>query len=95
VHNEILTWECVAESGRALHRVVNVPAGEHNAPRAQCIEINAQGAMTEPVISQRVLQFIGEQIDTVPQLECLVLLYQHDHRTWLTEEVAGRIYTSQ
>jgi predicted transcriptional regulator len=51
--------------------------------------------MTEPVVSQRVLQVIGEQIDTVPQLECLVQLYQHDNRTWLTEEVAGRIYTSQ
>lgn len=51
--------------------------------------------MTEPVIPQQVLQFIAQQIDTVPQLECLLLLHQHDNRAWLPEEVAARIYISR
>ena len=51
--------------------------------------------MTEPVIPQQVLQFIAQQIDTVPQLECLVLLHQHDNRAWLSEEIAARIYISR
>ena len=45
--------------------------------------------MTEPVIPQQVLQFIAQQIDTVPQLECLLLLHQQDNRAWLPEEVAA------
>ena len=51
--------------------------------------------MTEPVIPQQVLQFIAQQIDTVPQLECLLLLHQHDNRAWLQEEIAARIYISR
>jgi DNA-binding IclR family transcriptional regulator len=51
--------------------------------------------MTEPAIPQQVLQFIAQQIDTVPQLECLLLLHQHDNRAWLPEEVAARIYISR
>jgi hypothetical protein len=51
--------------------------------------------MTEPVIPQQVLQFIAQQIDTVPQLECLLLLHQHDNRSWLPDEVAARIYISR
>ena len=50
--------------------------------------------MTDPAISQNVLQFIAEQIDTVPQLECLLLLYQHDTGDWIPERVAARIYTT-
>jgi hypothetical protein len=48
--------------------------------------------MTELAISQHVLQFIADQIDTVPQLECLLLLYQHDADNWIAERVAARIY---
>jgi DNA-binding IclR family transcriptional regulator len=51
--------------------------------------------MTEPAIPQQVLQFIAQQIDTVPQLECLLLLHQHDNRAWLPEEIAARIYISR
>lgn len=50
--------------------------------------------MTGAAISQQVLQFVAEQIDTVPQLECLLLLYQHRSRIWIAEEVAARIYIS-
>ena len=48
--------------------------------------------MTDPAISQHVLQFIADQIDTVPQLECLLLLYEHDAEGWIAERVAARIY---
>jgi DNA-binding MarR family transcriptional regulator len=51
--------------------------------------------MTEPAIPQQVLQFVAEQIDTVPQLECLLLLHQHDSRDWLADDVAARIYISR
>ena len=51
-------------------------------------------AMTEPIISQQVLQFIADQIDSVPQLECLLLLHQYEARAWMPEEVAARIYIS-
>ncbi|NJO12393.1 MAG: hypothetical protein HC872_01760 [Gammaproteobacteria bacterium] len=51
--------------------------------------------MTAPDIPQQVLQFIAEQIDTVPQLECLLLLQQYDHHAWGPDEVAARIYISR
>lgn len=50
--------------------------------------------MTGAAISQQVLQFIAEQIDTVPQLECLLLLHQHRSRVWIAEEIAARVYIS-
>lgn len=51
--------------------------------------------MTGPAIPQHVLHFIAQQIDTVPQLECLLLLHERDSRAWAPEEVAARIYISQ
>lgn len=50
--------------------------------------------MTGPAISQHVLQFIARQIDSVPQLECLLLLYEHESSSWTAEQVAARIYSS-
>lgn len=50
--------------------------------------------MTGPAISQHVLHFIAQQIDSVPQLECLLLLYEHESQAWLPEHVAARIYSS-
>ena len=50
--------------------------------------------MTGAAISQQVLQFIAEQIDTVPQLECLLLLHQHRNRVWIADEIAAWIYIS-
>jgi hypothetical protein len=50
--------------------------------------------MTGPAISQHVLHFIAQQIDSVPQLECLLLLYEHDSRAWIPDQVAARIYSS-
>lgn len=51
--------------------------------------------MTSPEIPARVLQFLAERIDTVPQLEALLLLWQDPQRLWSEEELAGRIYVGR
>lgn len=51
--------------------------------------------MTSPDIPARVLQFLAERIDTVPQLEALLLLWEDPQRLWSEEEVAARIYVSR
>jgi DNA-binding FadR family transcriptional regulator len=51
--------------------------------------------MTSPEIPARVLQFLAERIDTVPQLEALLLLWEDPQRLWSEEELAGRIYVSR
>ena len=51
--------------------------------------------MTSPEIPARVLQFLVERIDTVPQLEALLLLWENPQRLWSEEEIAGRIYVGR
>jgi DNA-binding FadR family transcriptional regulator len=51
--------------------------------------------MTSPDIPARVLQFLAERIDTVPQLEALLLLWESPQRLWSEEELAARIYVSR
>jgi DNA-binding FadR family transcriptional regulator len=51
--------------------------------------------MTSPEIPARVLQFLAERIDTVPQLEALLLLWEDPQRLWSEEELAGRTYVSR
>ena len=51
--------------------------------------------MNSPQIPANVLQFIAERIDTVPQLEALLLLWESPQRTWTEEEVAARIYVDR
>jgi DNA-binding FadR family transcriptional regulator len=51
--------------------------------------------MTSPDIPARVLQFLAERIDTVPQLEALLLLWQNPQRQWSEEELAARIYVGR
>lgn len=51
--------------------------------------------MTSPEIPARVLQFLAERIDTVPQLEALLLLWGDPQRLWSEEELAGRIYVGR
>jgi DNA-binding IclR family transcriptional regulator len=51
--------------------------------------------MTSPEIPARVLQFLAERIDTVPQLEALLLLWENPQREWSEEELAARIYVSR
>jgi predicted ArsR family transcriptional regulator len=41
-----------------------------------------------------VLRFIFENIDTVPHLEALLLLWQNSASAWSTETVAARLYVS-
>lgn len=48
--------------------------------------------MTSGDISERVLRFIAAQIETVPQLEALLLLWGDPARAWSADEIAVRIY---
>jgi hypothetical protein len=50
--------------------------------------------MNSPQIPAHVLQFIAERIDSVPQLEALLLLWENQQRAWTEEELAARIYVS-
>jgi DNA-binding MarR family transcriptional regulator len=50
---------------------------------------------TSPEIPARVLQFLAERIDTVPQLEALLLLWENPQRLWSEEELAARIYVAR
>ncbi|HEU4655487.1 MAG TPA: MarR family transcriptional regulator [Steroidobacteraceae bacterium] len=43
-------------------------------------------------VTQEVLQFLTDYIDTVPQLEALLLLWENPHTTWTESEIAARIY---
>ena len=47
-----------------------------------------------PDIPERVLRFLAETVDTVPQLEALLLLWQEPGKSWSAEEIAGRVYVS-
>lgn len=51
--------------------------------------------MTSPDIPTRVLQFLAERIDTVPQLEALLLLWENPQRLWSEDELAARVYVSK
>ena len=46
-------------------------------------------------VPESVLRFIELNIDTVPQLETLLMLSQEDSRDWLVEEVAARNYITE
>ena len=50
--------------------------------------------MSVPGIPENVLQFIAAKIDTVPQLEALLLLWENPQHDWSEEELAGGIYVS-
>lgn len=51
--------------------------------------------MNSPQIPAHVLQFIAERIDSVPQLEALLLLWENLQHAWTEEELAARIYVSR
>lgn len=51
--------------------------------------------MTAPAIPPNVLQFVTENIDTVPELETLLLLREGETRAWSEDEVAARVYVSR
>lgn len=61
-----------------------------------CVQLAAVEEMPEsPDIPRNVLRFIAEEIDTVPQLETLLLLCAAEESGWSEEEVAARIYVSR
>jgi hypothetical protein len=51
--------------------------------------------MAIPDISERVWRFIADNIDTVPQLEALLLLCESEGQGWTLHQVAARIYVSE
>jgi hypothetical protein len=48
--------------------------------------------MSPTGVPDHVLQFIAERIDSVPQLEALLLLWEKPAQAWAQGEVAARIY---
>ena len=49
--------------------------------------------MSLPPVSPRVLRFIAERIDTVAELETLLILCDDELRPWSEQEIAARLYT--
>jgi hypothetical protein len=47
-----------------------------------------------PDVPPRVLQFIADKIDTVPELEALLLMWESPARAWLDEEIARSVYVT-
>ena len=51
--------------------------------------------MTEPTVTEdRVYTFVLDQIDTVPHLEALLLLWNSRPQPWTVENLAKRLYVS-
>lgn len=50
--------------------------------------------MAPPQISGHVLKFIEECIDTVPQLEALLIMFAESQRPWTATDIGARIYVS-
>ena len=44
-------------------------------------------------ISPRVLKFLVEKIDTVAEIETLLIMSDDEHRLWHEQEIAARLYT--
>lgn len=53
---------------------------------------NSEALMGFPDIPQDVLQFVTENIDSVPQLEALLLMREENARTWSDQDIAARTY---
>ncbi len=49
--------------------------------------------MNTPPISPRVLRFIAEKIDSVAELETLLIMSDDEQRLWSVQEIAARLYT--
>jgi hypothetical protein len=50
--------------------------------------------MTQGAIPDEVLKFISSQIDSVPQLEILLLMWREPTRTWTIHDIASCIYVT-
>jgi hypothetical protein len=49
-------------------------------------------APTKTDIPVAVLEFISKHIDTVPQLETLLIMSAEENRVWTADEIAARTY---
>ena len=50
--------------------------------------------MTKPDIPAAVLEFISKRIDTVPQLETLLIMSADESRVWTVDDLAARTYVT-
>lgn len=50
--------------------------------------------MSEGCLPARVLEFIEARIQSVPQLEALLLLHRDPQRQWRIEELSGELHIS-
>lgn len=50
--------------------------------------------MSSRPIPDNVLRFVSERIDTVPQMEALLLLWENQTRAWDEDEIGTRIYVT-
>lgn len=50
--------------------------------------------MASDELSENVVRFIADYIDSVPQLEALLLMWDTAPRAWSIDELAARIYVS-
>jgi hypothetical protein len=48
--------------------------------------------MDEEGLPEDVLRFIVDRIDSVPQLEALLLMWESAGKRWTEEEIAARVY---
>jgi hypothetical protein len=48
--------------------------------------------MPQDIIPDNVKQFLLQHIDSIAQLECLLLLRNHSHKQWSAEGVAKELY---
>lgn len=46
-------------------------------------------------IPPEIVRFISAHVDTVPQLEALLLLWESFPREWAVEEIAARVYVNK
>lgn len=51
--------------------------------------------MSAPELPKDVLTFLLEQIESVPHLEALLLMWQHPQDGWSAEQIATRVYVSR
>lgn len=48
--------------------------------------------MSDPADRQQIERFIREQIDSVPELEALLLMWRQSPRQWTCEEMSRELY---
>ena len=89
-----LTIVCILklDAKRATLKKFSVEVEQGFAPGAKNAAIHA---MTESLVSEeKVYTFVLDQIETVPHLEALLLLWNSRPQPWTVENLAKRLYVS-